>query len=484
MNWQPAERPKPALNVRPRGAVSLAEAHLAIRQWEYYSGKKLDPGQRAEVEIIMAEDRKNRWAARTTAVAEPRQNGKGDVAEVVESWGLVQRAEAIVHTAHEIPTSKSAHRRLADFLFSHRDLKRKVNKVRYANGDQAIEMLNGGVIVYRTRTAGGGRGLDDISRLVIDEAQHAQPEQLASSTPILAANPNPQLNFFGTSAISGKSDWWWTIRKRALRGESTGFGYIEFSAEHVELNRDGRAISVLPNPEDREAWSKANQGFPSRIDEGFLREQLRILGPELFAREHLGVWDPPTNDSGGVVPFDLWQDEVDTGSQVAASLSYGLSVSADGMYASVGSAGRRADGRLHVDTVRHEKGTGWLVDYLKDLLGRKRTAINVNPAAAEGAHIQTLRDNGIEVNEVSSREYQQACGAFLAAVKNQEIRHLGQEMLNRAVSVADRRDVGLEGGWVWTRSGYDITPLISATLAVSGVAAHKRPRIHVMQGAG
>jgi Uri superfamily endonuclease len=481
MNWQPVESPRAALLVRPRGAVSLHEAHLAIDQWEFYSHKTLDDGQRAAVELAMAENRRGRWAARTTGLSEPRQNGKGDVIEVIESWGLVQRAEAIVHSAHEIPTAKSAHLRMVDFL-GHRDLRRRVSKVRYANGDQNIEMRNGGTIVYRTRTAGGGRGLDDISRLVCDEAQHAQPEQLASATPIMAANPNPQLNFVGTSAISGRSDWWWTIRKRALANDGGGFAYLEFSAEHIELNRDGRVVSVPPDPHDRQAWATANQGLGSRIEEAFLAEQLRVLGPELFAREHLGVWDPYTGEEGGVVPFDRWQAEQDTRSTVASSLSYGLSVSADGTFAAVGSAGRRADGRIHVDNVRHEKGTRWVVDYLRDLHSRRRTPIRVNPAAAEGAFIRTLREEKIEVVEVGGRQYQQACGDFLESVKNDQIRHLGQELLSRAVAVADRRDIGLEGGWVWTRSGYDITPLIAATLAISGVEARRVPRIHTLQG--
>ena len=481
MNWQPVESPRAALLVRPRGAVNLDEARLAIDQWEHYSRKTLDPGQRAAVELAMAENVHKRWAARTTGLSEPRQNGKGDVTEVIESWGLVQRAEAIVHSAHEIPTAKSAHNRMVDFL-GHRDLRRRVNKVRYANGDQNIEMRNGGVIVYRTRTAGGGRGLDDISRLVVDEAQHAQPEQLASATPIMAANPNPQLNFVGTSAISGRSDWWWTIRKRALGGDGDGFAYLEFSAEHIELNRDGRVVSVPPDPHDRQAWATANQGLGSRIEEAFLAEQLRVLGPELFAREHLGVWDPYTGEEGGVVPFDRWQASQDTTSTVSASLSYGLSVSADGMHASVGSAGRRSDGRIHVDNVRHDRGTAWIVEYLRDLHSRRKTPIRVNPAATEGAFIRPLRDEKVEVIEVGGRAYQQACGTFLESVKNDQIRHLGQELLSRAVAVADRRDIGLEGGWVWTRSGYDITPLIAATLAISGVEARRVPRIHTLQG--
>jgi hypothetical protein len=220
---------EPLLIVRPPGEVDLTEAHLAIEQWEHYSGKVLDPAQRTAVELMMGENSSGRWAARTTGRAVARQNGKGDELEVVESWGLTKRGEWIVHTAHEIPTAKSAHRRLVGFLESHQDLRRLVAKVRYANGDQAIEMTSGAVVVYRTRTAGGGRGLDDISRIVVDEAQHAQPEHLASSTPILAANPNPQINFVGTAGIERVSDWWWNIRLRALRGDVGEFSYLEHS---------------------------------------------------------------------------------------------------------------------------------------------------------------------------------------------------------------------------------------------------------------
>jgi hypothetical protein len=366
-------------------------------------------------------------------------------------------------------------------LESHPALRRKIRgRPTYGNGNFGIRMTNGGEIVYRTRTSGGGRGLDDISRLVVDEAQHAQLEQLASSTPILAANPNPQLNLTGTSAIRGRSDWWWTIRKRALAGDGDGFAFVEHSAEQVELNRDGRAVSTPPDVEDRAAWVKANPAYGVRIEELFLKEQLRTLGPDLFAREHLGVWDP-CNDGEGFLPFGKWLAAADVESTVTAGLCYGLSVAPDGSWAAVASAGRRRDGRLHVDSVRYEHGTGWVVDYLADLYSRKRVAVRVNPEATAGAFLRPLSDRKVPVVEVGHREYKQACGAFLSALENDQVRHIDQESLNRAVASADRRDVGHEGGWVWERPQVDISPLVAATLALSGVAEARRPKIHVLQ---
>ena len=37
---------------------------------------------------------------------------------------------------------------------------------------------------------------------MVDEAQHAQEEQLASVTPILAVSPNPQKNYIGSAGLA------------------------------------------------------------------------------------------------------------------------------------------------------------------------------------------------------------------------------------------------------------------------------------------
>jgi hypothetical protein len=459
--------------VHPRGAVSLDEAQEAIELWEFYSHKQLDEGQRLAVELMLAEDAAGRWAARTTGRAMPRQSGKGDEIEVVEAWGLLQRGEAIVHTAHEIPTAMSAHQRLVGLFESHRDLRSKVFRAYHGSHYRAIEMTGGGVIVYRTRTAGGGRGLDDISRLVVDEAQHAQPEQLASSTPILAANPNPQLNFLGTGAISGRSDWWWTLRKRAIDGDGDGFGWLEHSAERVEVNRDGRIVQLPVDARDPEAWRRANPALWSgRIEREFLAEQLKVLGPDLFAREHLCVWDPYHDGESSLVELRDWHDLADERSSVKGPPSYGLAGSNDGKWFAIGSAGRRPDGHLHVDVVERRRGSDWVVDRVADIYSRRRQPFQLDPSGTEGGFVRQLRERGVDVVEVDTRDYQQGCAEFLSAVNDQRLRHLGQESLTNAVGSALRRDVGKEGGWVWAwPAGVDGSACKAATLALSGVMA-------------
>ena len=173
INWHNAD-PRPAILVLPPDAASLDEAHAAIELWEHYSGKTLDSAQRLTVEVMMAQRSDGTWAATTTGREMPRQNGKGDELEVVELWGAVQRSEAIPHTIHDaVLLATQTQERMLGVLESHPDLRRKIKRRWTGTGQQMIELRNGGIIWYRTRTGGGGRGVDDIDRLVIDEAQHA-----------------------------------------------------------------------------------------------------------------------------------------------------------------------------------------------------------------------------------------------------------------------------------------------------------------------
>jgi hypothetical protein len=56
----------------------------------------------------------------------PRQNGKGDEIEVVELWGLVQRAEAILHTVHDaVLLASQAQQRMLGVLDKPQDLRRR-----------------------------------------------------------------------------------------------------------------------------------------------------------------------------------------------------------------------------------------------------------------------------------------------------------------------------------------------------------------------
>jgi hypothetical protein len=452
------------LVVHPPAAANLDDAHAAIEQWEFYSRKTLDPAQRLAVEHMMAIKADGLWAARTTGRAVSRQNGKGDELEVVEAWDLTQRAAPIVHTAHEIPTAKAAHQRLIGHLEGHRDLRRKVSKVRYANGDQSIEMVNGGVIVYRTRTAGGGRGLDDIARLVVDEAQWAQPEQLASSTPILAVNPNPQTNFTGSAGIEGRSVQWWLLRKRALAGEAGDFAWLENSAEQVSLV-DDQVLSLRPNPADVEAWIVANPAFPDRIAPAFLAEQLRTLGPELFAREHLCVWDPCEEDGLSVFGAGRW--EACAGGRRPEGLRIGalaVGASYELRHGTIAAAAVD-DPDVHVKPLQHAPGIQWLVPRAKQLQDEHHVDVVIDGHGPAAVLIPALEDAGVHLRVMDTAEVLDSCAGIFDLVQDGLLHHESYDDLDRAVAAAVKRTVGDRWAWGRRQSESDISPLEAVTFA-------------------
>lgn len=467
INWSLDAEPGPALLVLPPDAASLDEAHEAIELWEHYSGKTLDPTQRLVVEVMMAESSAGTWAAATTGREMPRQNGKGDEVEVVELWGLVQRAEAILHTVHDaVLLASQAQQRMLGVL-DRPDLRQRVKRKWQGTGQQMIEMRNGGTIWYRTRTGGGGRGVDDIDRLVVDEAQHATEEHLAAVAPTLLANPNPQMNVLGTSGLMNRSDWWWSIRRRALLDDPGAFGYIGHTVERVALDERGRVVQSLVDVHDRSLWCDANPSILSGRGQGmeFLEEQLLRLGEDSFAREHLGVWDPPPDGTGsGPIDLDRWTELADVEASRPSPVAIAVAVSQDRQWGHIGLAGMRADGRRHLQVARSGRGTGWLVEAVGEMVeAHKPVGVAVNPGSPAGALVPGLNGAGVDTVQVSGRELGQATGMVLDGVRDGTIAHQGQQVLGISVEAARLRDSG--GAQVWDHR-CDVAPLEAVTLAL------------------
>lgn len=458
-----------ALHVQPPGVASLDEAHSAIELWEHYRDRVLDPSQRLAVEMMMAENAEGRWCAATTGREMPRQNGKGDEIEVVELWGLVQRGEAILHTIHDaVLLASQTQQRMLAVLEGHADLRRLVKRKWQGTGQQMIETRNGGVIWYRTRTGGGGRGVDDIDRLVIDEAQHATEEHLAAVSPTLLANANPQVNAMGTSALAGKSDWWWSVRKRALSPNPGAFGYLGHTAENVRIDLDGRVVQPPVDVEDRDLWLRANPAVVSRNRErgmAFLEEQFRRLGPDSFAREHLGVWDREPGAHGGAIESSAWSALAGPTPEHGKDVTFALDVAPDHSSATITSAWTLPSGLKWVQVADQRPGVDWIVDRWDELRSRWGGCLLVEQTGTAGFLLPSL-DNA---EPVSRRFFYDACSTLDAAVSSAGLRHGNQPALNESVTAARWSSSGDAGQRVLARKDPRVSPLVAAALALHGL---------------
>lgn len=417
-------------------------------------GLDLDPWQRFCLEGALGETPGGSWSAFEVGLVVPRQNGKGAVLEARELAGLFLLGEQLIlHSAHEFKTAQEAFRRVLHWVEGSDELMRQVVRVRTSHGEEGIELKSGARLRFVARSTGSGRGFSG-DLVILDEAYELGPAQMAALLPTLSARPNPQL-WYTSSAGMQSSIQLRAVRERALLGNDPGLAYFEFSA-------DPKA-----SPDDRQAWAQANPALGIRITPEFVQRERAAMPEAEFLRERLGVWDD--SSTAAVIPFETWAARIDRLSQACDPVTFALDVTPDRSAASIGMASRRPDGRWHVEVVDNRPGTGWLINRVVELQRWRPQAVVLDSAGPVASFQVPLREVGVEVTAISTREVGQACGMFFDAVMAERLVHIDQTPLTAAVHAARQRPLG--EAWAWHRKDQtDISPLVAVTLALFGSA--------------
>ncbi|GIH91952.1 hypothetical protein Psi01_25820 [Planobispora siamensis] len=455
-------------------AVELAES----------AGLILDPWQAFILDGALGERSDGRWSAFEVGVIVSRQNGKGSILEARELAGLfLFGEELILHSAHEFKTAQEAFRRVLGLIQNTPDLDRRVMRVRTSHGEEGVELRSGARLRFVARSTGSGRGFSG-DCVILDEAYNLPDASVDALMPTMSARPNPQL-WYASSAPDkdiAPCDQLARVRRRGIKGRDRSLFYAEWSIEpHSDrCPRDERGVIACTDHDDIDdpaSWAKANPALGIRISEEHVARELGSMGEKGFTRERLGVGDYPSEGDGwAVIEEDAWMALADPASQPVDPVAFALDVTPDRSWGAIGVAGRRADGREHVEVVDHRPGTGWMVARVRDLVQRwQPCALVVDGGGPAGSLIAELEAAGLEVVKPSARDYGQACGAFYDAVVPREgnaatLRHLDQAPLTAALAGAAKRTLG--DAWAWARRGVstDISPLVAVTLARWGHA--------------
>lgn len=486
----------PQIQHLPPDVASLAAAEEAIELADAYlicDGNPLAESQKITLRAALGERRDGSWAASRVADFGPRQGtGKSDKIAARELAGLILFGERlIIHTAHEFPTANECFLRLVAVFEAWDDLRKRVARIRYANGEQGIELLSGQRLKYRARTGGSGRGFAKADLIVYDEAQHLGREHLAASGPSKLANPNSQTWYAGSGGL-GTSAVAWAIRRDALGGDAGRLAYTEMTAEKVRLV-GGKVESKRPDPADRDAWYRAMPGLGRWVTEETMQAVFEELGAELFARECLCVWDPELGASyGGLVPVDAWDNVCSK--TVAPD---GVPVMAIDVHPDRTSAAIVAVSGPVIEVVEHREGLGWLVDRCAQIdskHGSPMWAHDGRSSAPVASLLPDLREKGLVLVEVPAGEVPAACAALYDAVMEPippvdeddpaapepepRIQVRRHEALDAAIAGVTQHNIG--DGWVWDRrnSDDDITPLYAATFGRWVAGGNAAPMIH------
>ena len=477
------------------GAAMLMQAY----------GYTLDEWQQLVVNCWLGKDSAGNYTATSAGLSVPRQNGKTEALLARCFYGLVVNGEKILFTAHQMRCVKSMFRRLTGMFTDkrHPEVIKAVKQIRYGIGEESIELNNGGLIQFMSRSRQAARGFDGISLVILDEAAEVTDEQLEAIMAVLSASSTGtrQIIYAGTPPYIGcVGDVFRRFRQACIvsagRGEATKSSWHEW----------GVAADTLQeiNTDDKRLWYEANPALGYRLTEEFTTEEYRTLSPDGFARERLGWWAKPSEAvSELAIDTALWDRCRSDEAKPEGKTAYGVKFTADGSEVVLAGAIIPNDGRvMKFGGAYTEKGnaeatppigtkaritllaiepTGnglqWLADWLNEryrqaacvvIDGRNGADVLIEKLKPTGGGVWAFKDSIIKP---SAQNVVTAANMLLNDLREGSVTwYSEQEELRNSAITATKRTIS--GGWGF--GGPTSAPIEACSLALWGCKTSKR----------
>ena len=403
------------------------------------SGNVCQEWQALMLSDIMAVNEDGLWIHTKFGYSVPRRNGKTEIITQRELWGLFN-GEHILHTAHLTDTAHIAWERLKNRL---EEIGVKPKSTYKAYGKERIEMNNGAVIDFRTRTSSGALG-SGYDLLVIDEAQEYTQAQQTALNYVVSSSKNPQTIMCGTPPTAVSSgDVFRDYRDKTLRGETINGGWAEWSVDHKT------------NVHDVDAWYMTSPSLGTILTERTVQDE--INGDDLdFNIQRLGLWIRYNQQSAISAPeWDALKTE--TLPKFKGSVFVGVKFGRDGQNVCLSVAIRTEDDRIFVESIdcRNQRdGNDWLINFI---MKTKAKAVLVDGMSGLETFLRECKEQKLKgVGAASVKEVIQASSDFETAIANKSICHAGQPGLRQSVTNCDHRAIGSGGGYGYKTLDDDI----------------------------
>ena len=429
------------------------------------SGNECQKWQALLLNDIMAVNDEGLWTHTKFGYSVPRRNGKTEVLTQRELWGLFN-GEHILHTAHLTDTAHIAWERLKIRL---EEIGVEPKSTYKAYGKERIEMNNGAVIDFRTRTSSGALG-SGYDLLVIDEAQEYTQAQQTALNYVVSSSKNPQTIMCGTppTAVSG-GDVFRTYRDKTLSGDTINGGWAEWSVDHKT------------DVHDVESWYMTSPSLGTILTERIVQDE--INGDDIdFNIQRLGLWIKYNQQSAiGAPSWDVLK--VETLPKFKGSVFAGVKFGRDGQNVCLSVAIRTDDDRIFVEAIdcRDQRdGNEWIINFLMKC-GAK--AVLVDGASGTQTFENDCKNQKLKIVKVATtKEVIQGSSDFETLISNKLICHSGQPGLRQSVTNCQHRAIGSGGGY-----GYKtlddaievalVESVVLATLACTSFKETKKQRV-------
>lgn len=170
----------------------------------------------------------------------------------------------------------------------------------------------------------------------------------------------------------------------------------------------------------------------------------------------------------------LWEALTDPGSVPVEDLAIGVDAAPSRDTATVCVAGRRTDGRLHIEWYVTAPGVSWLPDWVAAHINSQVRAVVVDERGAL-VDLDWVAAK-IRPTMVGHRDVANAAGLLWDAVTDGALAHRGQVELSKAVLGAKQRPMLGGQAFGWDRKGAGSSVLVAVSLAVWGVDCERPKR--------
>ena len=416
---------------------------------------------------------------RTILILISRQNGKTVLSEVIASFFLnVLCVDSVFGTSLSLDKAEEVWEEVVRDQQTIPDLAAELERVSRTNGSKKLVLT--GLRQYKvgapTRRAGRG---DSNDLVLLDEVREQRDwETWSASVASTNAKPNGIVICFSNA---GDPD---SVVLRQLRDtaiaeingtaaasdfggdvDASTHGLFEWSAE------DGAAT------DDLVALAQANPA----MGYGYLTERALLANRKTFPENKFRsecmcqqvetILPAPFPDGAWAAGLDM-RSSIDAGSDVY----YGVDLSSDRRWASIGVCGLRSDGNYHIEVVARRVGTAWVEDWFRARAYKApmNLAFQSRGAPVSGLAEQICAIHGVNRLAIEGSDLTAGWGRFYDGIiaNGDETRggiriyHLQQPVLDLPAKTMQMRNIG--GGIELpdrTKSPDDIAPLFACFVA-------------------
>ena len=437
-------------------------------------GNRLDPWQQMVVDCWLGKDEYGQYNVTSAGLSVPRQNGKNVCLETVELYCMLINGERFLHTAHQVRTCKKSFKRLVNIFqnTAFPEIMAEVKNIRFTNGEEAIELKNGGTIEFIARSRQAARGFDGISRIVFDEAQELMDDQLDAILATLSASQTGtrQMIYTGTPPYPGCPGEVFRRRRKACEdnpGPHDAWHEWSVAAESADKIRI----------EDTGLWYMTNPALGIRLKEDFTETELKTMSADGFARERLGWWSPVLAErQDKAIDAKIWEACRSAEKKPEGKTAYGVKFSPDGAEVALCGAVIPGEGKARISLIEKKptgQGIQWLADWLNERSGKASCVVidgrnGVDVLVEKISGTWKAKDSVIRPN---TKQVIASVSMLTAALAEQSLTwYENQLVLNDSALTSVKRPIG--GGWGF--GGENPTPIEAAALAFWGAKTSKR----------